>query len=354
MDHSKNLANWRLLAQIEKSGNLSLAAQDLGLSLSTASRMISNLEKELAQSFLDRTTKPAVLSRCARRILPTVERMLRSECELRQNIALDLPSTPDEIVDRTIRVSIPINMERGVYLNTFNQFEAAHPGIRLAIMGDEDYPAVANGRADIAWFGYRPSEGMDLYWEPAGINVSFLMATPKYLQTHGTPETVEDLARHTLLMRDTAHASSSTVLECGDRIHRIPGNQKAKHEDALSCRTRLLASEGIAVDLSPTFLADELLRGTVVPVLPGWHRAPWLISLVCRREIRRDPVILAVMAEIRRTFNRHALHHWDVWYRLLRLPVEAVRVPPEEIIWPAPFERFRAGALQSADSGGAG
>ena len=45
------------------------------------------------------------------------------------------------------------------------------------------------------------------------------------------------------------------------------------------CRDRLLAGEGIAVDLATGFMADALLEGRAVPVLPGWHRPAWKLTV---------------------------------------------------------------------------
>ena len=125
---------------------------------------------------------------------------------------------------------------------------------------DAGEEGLLNGAADVAYFGYRPAkEGIT--WIPAGHNVTFLMASRGYLRRHGSPQSVEELRNHTLLLRYTSNRSFSRRLENRDASFEIESDDKVHFEDAYSCRTHLIAGEGISVDLVPSFVADELMRG---------------------------------------------------------------------------------------------
>ena len=51
-------------------------------------------------------------------------------------------------------------------------------------------------------------------------------------------------------------------------------------EAALSCKAAVLVDIGIAMDLSFDLCKQEILARELVPVLNGWHRAPWVMNIV--------------------------------------------------------------------------
>ena len=327
MERSRDLLAWTLLARTERCGSLSAAAALLGISLSKASRMISELERELGTPLLDRSRRPAALSEAARAALPAVGRLLEAKSTLDSAFrSAGAAAGTEAAPERTLRVSLPHNMGRGVFLAAFRRFEAEHDGVRIEILGDALPQDVTEGRLDIAWFGYRPEPDPGLFFEDGGVNVSILMASRRYTERCGTPQTIEELRERPLFMRDTLNGSFSGRLECGGRSVDVSDWPNLVHADALSCREQMLAGSGIAGDLTMTLVADELLRGEVVAVLPGWHREPWHITLACPSVKRTCPLTRSLMRLIRRTYEQHALHSWTVWYRLLGIDPKTVRL----------------------------
>lgn len=224
-----------------------------------------------------------------------------------------------------MKVSLPANIDRSAYLNAFSNFERKHPGLRVEVLIDAGEEGLLNGAADVAYFGYRPAkEGIT--WIPAGHNVTFLMASRGYLRRHGSPQSVEELRNHTLLLRYTSNRSFSRRLENRDASFEIESDDKVHFEDAYSCRTHLIAEEGISVDLVPSFVADELMRGDIVPVLPSWHRRPWEIC-VCRRESDHSPLVSEMANLIVENFKKHTVDSWMFWYRYFAIPLDSVVLP---------------------------
>lgn len=147
---------------------------------------------------------------------------------------------------------LPANIDRSAYLNAFSNFERKHPGLRVEVLIDAGEEGLLNGAADVAYFGYRAAkEGIT--WIPAGHNVTFLMASRGYLRGHGSPQSVEELRNHTLQLRNTSNRSFSRRLENRDAVFEIESDDKVYFEDAYSCRTHLIAGEGISVRFSVFF-----------------------------------------------------------------------------------------------------
>ena len=77
----------------------------------------------------------------------------------------------------------------------------------------------------------------------------------------------------------------------------------------------MLASEGIAFDLTPGFVLQELVNCQVVPVLPLWHREPWDIHLAYLKRVGERAEVQALSEIIWRHFNAVTMEHWSFWYR---------------------------------------
>ncbi|MGN1149565.1 MAG: hypothetical protein ACI4SY_02530, partial [Sutterella sp.] len=106
----------------------------------------------------------------------------------------------------------------------------------------------------------------------------------------------------------------------------LPDGVLCREESAQICRDRLLAGEGIAVDLSTGFMADALLEGRVVPVLPGWHRPAWKLTVAARPQNTGDPAVQALMTVLcGYAADQSGISSWSFWYRRFGIPLETVR-----------------------------
>lgn len=306
---------WALLAAIETAGTLAKAAKALELTLSTASKAIADLEKQFDVTLLDRRKKPAVLTDEAYKLLPAVKAKLASEKTLYRQIEDIKRKDLSESSGTTLRLSLPINMGRITIFEALRRYEAFHPTIRLEIQTDCRVEDVLEGNTDIAWFGFKPQEHPNLMTYRIGLNRTFMMATPKYLHEHKPIKAIDDLKDHMILLRDSKNPSSARRLETPQGLLELSESQPCLFGDALSCKTRVLASEGIAFDLTPGFMLQELVNCQVVPVLPLWHREPWDIHLAYLKRVGERAEVQALSEIIWRHFNAVTMEHWSFWYR---------------------------------------
>ena len=88
---------------------------------------------------------------------------------------------------------------------------------------------LTKGAVDLAILSYRPEES-DLLALPLKKNVPLILATSHYLELHGTPETPEDLKRHTLIMqsRSDIHTDRPEYLYKGEACD-LWGRRDAPH-----------------------------------------------------------------------------------------------------------------------------
>lgn len=322
MKAKENLKAWVLLAEIQKNNNLTEATRSLEIDKSTASKLLHQLEKELGFSLLDRTKKPAVLTWNAKKLIPHVHRLIAN-----WNFVVNFHATSGETSHKNfndeIIVSFPLNSDGSKSIDYLTEYSKKINNLTLQFTSDCGETGLLNGTADIAWFGYRPkSEG--IFWIPAGFQLTCLFASRKYIERYGEPKSIYELSGHTLLMRERSNGSFFPILENGQETLDISNFPKIFYGNANVCKRKLIQGEGISIDVSISIIEDYLKSGEVIPVLRGWHRSAWPISLACRKENKDEKNIREIMTAIKNHFSEHSTDNWFYWYERLNLPIESI------------------------------
>ncbi|MCI6530199.1 MAG: LysR family transcriptional regulator [Mesosutterella sp.] len=320
----RNTDSWRALLEIGRQGSVGAAAGRLGFDTTALSRLIRQMEKELGFELLDRTRKPAVLSARARLLVPYAREFLRAGEQLLQAARSEGRSGAE--CSRRLRISIPTNAGRTVFYSFLMRFEDTHPGVRLEICADVGSRGLLEGRADIAFLGYMP-EDPAIGTLPAAPSVTMLLASRGYVAGHGAPARIEELSGRTVLLRSSSNPSFSMRLEKGLRTYYLAPGQDCRQGDAVFCREALLAGRGIAVDVALGMVEEELSRGEVVPVLPGWHREPWRNCIAFRAADAADPLFGELSRLLRQVCDETETSLWQHWYRHFGIPLADVRLP---------------------------
>ena len=106
---------WQLFIETSRLGSLALAAEALSFPLPKASRLISSLEDELGFQLLDRTKKPAVLTAEGQALVLDTQGLISQWGILREK-ADALRKGNFDLSRRSLRISLPVNMDRSVFL----------------------------------------------------------------------------------------------------------------------------------------------------------------------------------------------------------------------------------------------
>lgn len=319
MKRTSDIEAWRLLAACLKTGELSRAAQAEGVELSAASRLFSSLEQELGVALFDRQTRPAKLTQAAERLAPAAKRLMRAHRELLAEAKTIRKETIDAQSERTVRVSLPANLDRQVVMLAVMRLAAKTPGIKVEFSADSGIAALLAGKTDISLASYRIDEPA-LFRLHIDSGYTFLMASRRYEARYGLPREIGELAAHRLINRFSANLSYSDVLERGAERCFLGPTQRIIQGDAAACREMLLAGEGIAIDINVGYVARELAAGELVPVLKGWHRPPWDYNVYCRVADEKDDVTRRVMASIASSVFSSTQDQWRFWYQKLGIP----------------------------------
>mgnify|MGYP000895458185 FL=1 len=254
---------WACFVAVADCGGFTAAASALGLSKASVSKAVSRLEASLGITLLHRSSRSVTVSTAGAGLLE----------EARAMVAAATAATEAAHGDRfdlagPIRLAAPMSFGIKVLGAPLAAFMAEHPAVEIEL-------TLSDARHDLI------AEGFDLALRVASLDDSSLLArtiapiptsviaSPAYLDRHGTPRHPLELAGHRLA--GYGHREKARPLRFhreGEEATIVPaGPLFTNNGDVIV--PMLVAGGGIAV--LPHFIIDaELRAGRLVPILTDW------------------------------------------------------------------------------------
>ena len=263
----ESLTGIRLFNKVAETSSFSEAGRQLGLAASSVSRQINTLEQALGTRLLNRTTRKLHLTEAGELYYERTHRIL-AEIEEASLAVSQLQDEPRG----TLRLNIPVVFGRRYISTTLPEFLERYPDVTVELRVTDHYVDLIE-------------EGSDLAIRVGGLtSTSFivrklisirrvLVASPRYLETHGAPHKPGDLAAHNCLRFRVNPGESVWELEGADGVTdvRVSGNLVSNNVEAIN--TAMLNGGGIA--LLPTWVTGkDVQRGDAVVVLPDYRPKP--------------------------------------------------------------------------------
>ena len=264
MDFIQNL---RTLVRVVDAGSFIRAAEQLDASNAAVTRQVAALEKHLGARLLHRTTRKLSLTSAGEMFLEKARQILADVAEA-ESLAGGRRAQPHG----TLRVSAPLSFGIAQLAGLLPTFRMRYPKLRLAIdLSDRVVDLVSDG-IDVAMRIAREISPNLVARRIAPVRL-IVCASPRYLDTHGTPQHPTDLAEHETFSYSYLSAGDTWQLfdQNGESVTvNIRPAVHATNGEIL----RELALAGGGIILQPMFIVSEALkRGDLVPVLPQWKAA---------------------------------------------------------------------------------
>lgn len=171
-------------------GSLRRAAAEQGISPQAASHAVMQLEKALGVRLLHRTTRSLSLTEEGERLLERASPALEGLAA-----ALEDVRAAGAAMSGPLRISAPGAAGRSVLWPAMLDFSAAHPEIQLDVQFDDHLTDLVADRADVGFRGGVVPAAGTIARRLLPIQL-IVCAAPAYLARHGTPHTLDELARH--------------------------------------------------------------------------------------------------------------------------------------------------------------
>jgi DNA-binding transcriptional LysR family regulator len=271
----QGLQQFLAFAQTARRGSFAAAARDLAASPSTLAKSVARLETTLGVKLFHRTTRQVSLTADGERLFHRCERVL-AEFEDLQADAAGTRAAPTG----TLRVDLPIYYGRRFVMPLLATLMREHPALTLEVRLQDGFADLVRDGIDLA---VRMGELRDSTLVARRIDWQRLVmvASPAYLQAHGTPHRIEDLAGHRAVAFRIPRTGRSRPwqLRRGRRTVELHPTTSVQVSDteALGTAARL----GLGLCQLPDYIVhDELARGELVELLPAHQPPPMPISAV--------------------------------------------------------------------------
>lgn len=253
--------------RVVETGTFVAAAERLGTSTSSLSRMVADLEQHLGARLLNRTTRRLSLTESGQSYY---ERCVTLLADLAEAEAVAGQSAAQ--ARGTVRLTCSHSMAEQKVAPAIASFVERHPAVKFELtVSDRIVDLVEEGFDLAIRVGAVGSDR--LVARRLGSMRLVLCAAPSYLRTRAAPRRPADLAEHNALTY--AYSASPRVWQFTDAagaVHetRVAGNLHANSGDAL----RAAAVAGLGILCEPDFLLDSALRaGQLVRLLPEYTGA---------------------------------------------------------------------------------
>lgn len=250
--------------QVVERGSFAAAANELTLTPSAVSKIITRLEDRLGVQLLIRTTRSLTLTsegetylmRC-REILEAIE---DAESEVSQ-AAIQLKGL--------IRISTFTAFGRYKMPQLLTEFLKRYPEVEIELNVTDRRVEKLEEKVDIAFrSGDQPDSS--LIARKVVDMRRIICASPDYLERYGVPRKPDDLRHHNCILMQTAPHLHKWPFKDSNRVYYVKTNGDFKTDNADVMRDFAITGHGIIrmVDLQ---LEDALRDGLVVPILTKHH-----------------------------------------------------------------------------------
>ncbi len=257
-------------------GSFSKAAAEQELKVSTVSRYVSALEADLGVALLNRSTRRLHLTEGGGDFYRRAVAIL-AEFEEARLAMHTLNASPRGV----LRVNIPSAFGRRHIVPHLKDYRNLYPLVRLDVTLTDTVVNLIETGADVT-IRIGALEDSTLVARKLAPQRRIPVASPTYLDRHGTPRAPDELARHACLILAPQEGETwyyRAAPEAELESVTVNGDVRANESEALL----QLARDGLGIALLPTWImADELGAGLLTPLLSDWH---WAIATGAERAI---------------------------------------------------------------------
>jgi DNA-binding transcriptional LysR family regulator len=253
------LTDWdaaRVFLEVVRCGSFRSAAERLELSINVVRRRIDDFERQIGATLFTRDVHGTRLTDEGALVVSAVERMEAAAFDL-----LRAGNSVANTVSGEVRVAVTEGLGTFWLAPRLVEFQQSFPSILVDLHCAMRSADVSRHEADIAIHLSRPA-ALDVKLVRLGRMHLMLFASPKYLETYGTPTSAEELIKHRLVMQVADQTAAKETFDSW-----FPGHAQ---QDLLVMKTNVSSANywavanGAGIGVFPTYACA--LGGEMVPL----------------------------------------------------------------------------------------
>lgn len=287
----------RVFLEVARQLSFSKAARSLHMTPASVTRIVANLERNLGQQLLVRTTRQVSLTSAGAMV---VARFAPAVSEF-DRIVDDITRASRPDLGR-LRINAPLSLGVRVMPKLIESFRSAYPRIELDVFLTDAFVDIIAEDCDLAIRVSGPPADKSTIWRKICEVPRYLVASPDLFDRIPRPESPDDLDRD-LMLSYSANGRPETWEFRKDRLTRTlraAGHMTGNNGDFLYG----VASAGGGICLLPDFIVREgLISGEVERVLPEWS-LPSLWLTLYYPPYEKLPPLVATFTDFFETYIR--------------------------------------------------
>lgn len=312
MDGTPDLNAMVLFARVLQHGSFSEAARRTGTPVSTLSRKVSALERQLGVRLLERTTRAVNPTDSGREYFLYCEQIV----DTLDGAQAALKQRQVEVTG-TLRLAAPPSLSDVLLVPLIEGFLRRYSKVAVKVLVTDRHLDLVQDEVDIS-LRVGPQPASSLVFRRLLRYRHILVAAPAYLAGVEALDTPADLARHRLLGFTKWFDETTWTLSNGSRTQHVPTTLGLGINDYAGVIRAAVAGMGVA-EMPSIVCQRELSQGHLVPVLVDWRFAE--VDLCAYYLSRRHP------SRIVELFLEHCVAHAEKVTRAMASPVEPPRRP---------------------------
>jgi len=263
MDNTSEMA---VFVRVVEAGNFSAAARSMNLTPSAVRTLIGRLEERLGARLLNRTTRHVSLTGEGRAFYQRCMPILEAIDEAERAVA-ELHGEPRGL----LRVNASTAFGHYHIEPLIPGFLARYPDLRLELTLSESIVNLIEEEVDVAVrIGQLPDSS--LIARKLGTARRIVVASPAYLERHGTPQTPDDLKDHNCLRLSKATSLNQWEFKGPGEPRRIDVSGNFEVNSGIALHRAAVAGLGL-IRVGDFTVAADIRTGQLVPVLAD-HELP--------------------------------------------------------------------------------
>ena len=240
-------------------GGFTAAAMACRMTPSAVSKLITRLERRLGARLINRSTRRL-------RLTPEGCAFFERSVAILADIAeAERHASAGEQAAGHIRINTSGSFGNHVLAPLVPAFMALHPNISLEIFHTDRIVDLMEERADVA-IRAGPLKSSSLTARKLGAARKVIVASPAYLQRHGTPRSLRELEKHCRIGFAYSRAIEGWPLLVDGEIATVPPPRSLQVSDGEAMRHLALGGAGLA-RLAAFTVGSDIAAGRLLPVL---------------------------------------------------------------------------------------
>jgi DNA-binding transcriptional LysR family regulator len=288
--HNPSVFDWndlRHLIAVSRHGSTLAAAKALGVNQSTVHRRLAELERRTGLALVKRRPSGYRLSEIGETLIGNVLAVETAVAALEREI-----QALKHDLKGVIRLTCPEpTVSRIAASGLLDGFHELYPGLKVEFITSDRYLDITKGEADVAFRSGEPADE-SLVGRKICDSVWAIYASRNYVQQHGRPGSIADLADHDLIGFDGIMQNHRVAKWLPSAVP----NARIVNRNNSMLGTLSAVKAGIGIAPLPTTLGDA--EETLVQVLPPVEELGRAWYLLTTPDLRKTPRIAAFVDHV--------------------------------------------------------